>query len=93
MAAVNDGRMFDTPFNVVAGFRSRAQAETAALALMHDRRARRLDAAPGEPDEKGARIAESVAAFARERAQAIEGAPPAFVHAALPARLCLPYLS
>jgi hypothetical protein len=33
MAAVNDGRMFDTPFNVVAGFRSRAQAETAARRL------------------------------------------------------------
>jgi len=33
MAAVNDGRSFDTPFNVVAGFRSRAQAETAARQL------------------------------------------------------------
>ncbi len=33
MAAVNDGRMFDTPFNVVAGFRSRAQAEAAARRL------------------------------------------------------------
>jgi len=33
MAAVNDGRMFDTPFNVVAGFRSRAQAESAARRL------------------------------------------------------------
>jgi len=33
MAAVNDGRMFDTPFNVVAGFRDRAQAETAARRL------------------------------------------------------------
>ena len=33
MAAVNDGRMFDTPFNVLAGFRSRAQAETAARRL------------------------------------------------------------
>lgn len=33
MAAVNDGRMFDTPFNVVAAFRSRAQAETAARRL------------------------------------------------------------
>lgn len=34
MAAVNDGRMFDTPFNVVAGFRSRQQAESAARRLM-----------------------------------------------------------
>ena len=33
MAAVNDGHMFDTPFNVVAGFRSRQQAETAARRL------------------------------------------------------------
>jgi hypothetical protein len=33
MAAVNDGRMFDTPFNVVAGFRSRQQAESAARRL------------------------------------------------------------
>jgi hypothetical protein len=33
MAAVNDGRMFDSPFNVVAGFRTRRQAETAAQRL------------------------------------------------------------
>ncbi|MEW6476744.1 MAG: hypothetical protein AB1679_31195 [Actinomycetota bacterium] len=33
MAAVNDGRMFDTPFNVVAGFRTRQQAESAARRL------------------------------------------------------------
>ena len=33
MAAVNDGRMFDTPFNVVAGFRNRAEAEQAARRL------------------------------------------------------------
>lgn len=33
MAAVDDGRMFDTQFNVVAAFRSRAQAETAARQL------------------------------------------------------------
>jgi len=33
MAAVNDGRMFDTPFNVVAGFRTRQQAERAARRL------------------------------------------------------------
>src|SRR5438034_1048392 len=33
MAAVNDGRMFDTPFNVVAGFRTRQQAEAAARRL------------------------------------------------------------
>jgi hypothetical protein len=33
MAAVNDGRMFKTPFNVVAGFRSRAEAERAARRL------------------------------------------------------------
>src|SRR5437588_555647 len=33
MAAANDGRMFDTPCNVVAGFRSRQQAETAARRL------------------------------------------------------------
>jgi len=33
MTAVNDGHMFGTPFNVVAGFRSRQQAETAARRL------------------------------------------------------------
>ena len=33
MAAVNDGRMFDTPFNVVAGFKNRQQAESAARRL------------------------------------------------------------
>jgi len=33
MAAANDGRMFDTPFNVVAGFRSRFEAEAAARRL------------------------------------------------------------
>ena len=33
MAASNDGRMFDAPFNVVAGFGSREQAETAARRL------------------------------------------------------------
>ena len=33
MAAANDGRMFDTPFNVVAGFSSREQAEGAARRL------------------------------------------------------------
>ena len=33
MAAVNDGRMFNTPFNVLAGFRSRAEAERAARRL------------------------------------------------------------
>ena len=33
MAAVNDGHMFDTPYNVVAGFRSRQQAESAARRL------------------------------------------------------------
>jgi hypothetical protein len=33
MAAVNDGRMFDTPYNVVAGFRTRQQAEGAARRL------------------------------------------------------------
>jgi len=34
MAAVNDGRMFDSPFNVVAGFRSRFEAEAAARRLV-----------------------------------------------------------
>jgi hypothetical protein len=33
MAAVNDGRMFDTPFNVVAAFRSQEQADAAARRL------------------------------------------------------------
>jgi hypothetical protein len=33
MTAVNDGHMFDTPYNVVAGFRSRRQAELAARRL------------------------------------------------------------
>lgn len=33
MAAVNDGRMFDTPFNVVAAFRTRQLAEAAARRL------------------------------------------------------------
>jgi hypothetical protein len=33
MTAVNDGHMFPTPFNVVAGFRSRQQAERAARQL------------------------------------------------------------
>ena len=33
MAAVNDGHVFDTPFNVVAGFTSRQQAESAARRL------------------------------------------------------------
>lgn len=33
MAAANGGHIFDTPFNVVAGFRSRQQAESAARQL------------------------------------------------------------
>jgi hypothetical protein len=33
MTAVNDGHMFATPFNVVAGFRTREQAESAARQL------------------------------------------------------------
>lgn len=33
MAAVNDGHVFDAPYNVVAGFRSRQQAESAARRL------------------------------------------------------------
>lgn len=33
MAAVEDGHTFDTPYNVVAGFRSRSQAESAARRL------------------------------------------------------------
>ena len=33
MAAVNDGHMFDAPYNVVAGFRTRQQAESAARRL------------------------------------------------------------
>jgi hypothetical protein len=34
MTAANDGHVFDTPFNVVAGFKTRQQAETAARRLM-----------------------------------------------------------
>jgi predicted lipid-binding transport protein (Tim44 family) len=53
MTAVNDGHMFATPYNVVAGFRTRQQAETAARRLTSAGLPRASVEVGTRPDERG----------------------------------------